>query len=286
MRRVFGAGHYQYEVVENWGRSGERPKLGLVSSVAVDSQDNVYVFQRSPEAVMLVFDPDGTLKRTWGQDIFVEPHGVWIGPDDTVYTADSLDHTVRCFTGAGELLWTLGTPGQTGSPGLPFNRPTWAVVAPSGELYVSDGYGQNRWHRFDAERRLLNSWGETGSGPGQFLLPHAVWVDRNNRVYVIDRTNHRIQHFTPDGEYLTEWTGMASPNQLFIDRHDTVYIAQGGRRIDVMTLDGTLVCSWGEEGELPGQFRDAPHSIWADSHGDLYISEVMGDDRLQKFVRK
>ena len=99
MRRVFGAGDYQYEVVENWGRSGERPKLGLVSSVAVDSQDNVYVFQRSPEAVMLVFDPDGTLMRTWGQDIFVEPHGVWIGPDDTIYTADSLDHTVRCFTG-------------------------------------------------------------------------------------------------------------------------------------------------------------------------------------------
>ena len=69
---------------------------------------------------MLVFDPDGTLMRTWGQDIFVEPHGVWIGPDDTIYTADSLDHTVRCFTAAGELLWTLGTPGQTGSPGLPF----------------------------------------------------------------------------------------------------------------------------------------------------------------------
>ena len=111
-------------------------------------------------------------------------------------------------------------------------------------------------------------------------------MDRNNRVYVIDRTNHRIQHFTPDGEYLTEWTGMASPNQLFIDRHDTVYIAQGGRRIDVMTLDGTLVCNWGEEGDQPGQFRDAPHSIWADSRGDLYISEVMGDDRLQKFVRK
>ena len=286
MSQVFGAGDYQYEVVENWGRSGERPKLGLVSSVAVDSQDNVYVFQRSPEAVMLVFDPDGTLKRTWGQDIFVEPHGVWIGPDDTIYTADSLDHTVRCFTGAGELLWTLGTPGQTGSPGLPFNRPTWAVVAPSGELYVSDGYGQNRWHRFDSERRLLNSWGETGSGPGQFLLPHAVWVDRDNQVYVIDRTNQRVQLFTLEGEYLTEWTEMPSPNQLFIGEDDTVYIAQGARRIDVMTLEGDLLSSWGEEGELPGQFLGAPHSIWADSHSDLYVSEVGADDRLQKFVRK
>ena len=76
MSRVFGAGDYRYEVAENWGRSQERPRFGLVSSVAVDSQDNVYVFHRSPEVVMLVFDSSGKLMRSWGQDIFEQPHGV------------------------------------------------------------------------------------------------------------------------------------------------------------------------------------------------------------------
>ena len=204
MSSQFGGGDYRYEVAENWGRSQEWPRFGVVSSAAVDSQDNVYVFQRTPEGLIIVFDRQGNFLRSWGAGTFVEAHGIWIGPDDTIYTADSLDHTVRRFTSDGELIWTLGTPGQTGNPGSPFNRPTWAVVAPSGDLYVSDGYGQNRWHRFDSDRRLLDSWGETGSGPGQFLLPHAVWVDRNNRVYVLDRANLRIQIFTsgrrvPDG---------------------------------------------------------------------------------------
>lgn len=286
MSQLFGTGDYRYEVAEGWGRSEQWPRFGVVSSAAVDSQDNVYVFQRFPQGQIVVFDREGNFLRSWGAGTFVEAHGVWIGPDDTIYTADSLDHTVRRYTADGELIWTLGTSGKTGSPGAPFNRPTWAVVAPSGDLYVSDGYGQNRWHRFDSERRLLNSWGETGSGPGQFLLPHAVWVDRNNRVYVLDRTNLRIQLFTPDGEYLTEWTGMPSPNQLFIGDDDTAYIAHGARRIDVMTMEGDLLSSWGEEGDLPGQFPGAPHSIWGDSHGDLYVCEVGTEDGLQKFVRK
>ncbi|MBI2940251.1 MAG: hypothetical protein HYY04_07395 [Chloroflexi bacterium] len=286
MKRTFGDGDYRYEVVEGWGRGPERPRLGLVSSIAVDSRDQVYVFQRLPDPAMLVYDRNGTLVRSWGQDVFQIPHGVWIGPDDAVYTTDTGDHTVRRFTPSGELLGTLGTPGQTGAPGLPFNKPTWAVVAPSGDLYVSDGYGQNRWHRLGADGHLLGSWGETGSGPGQFLLPHSVWVDRRGRALVTDRTNSRVEIFSPSGEYLAEWGGLLAPNQVFVSRDDTVYVAEGGGpRISVMTLDGAVLARWGERGEKPGQFRDAPHSVWADSRGNLYVSEVTGEDRFQKFRR-
>jgi hypothetical protein len=117
-------------------------------------------------------------------------------------------------------------------------------------------------------------------------LPHAIWVDRDGRVYVTDRTNHRVQLFSATGDYLSEWAGLRAPNQVFIDNDDTVYIAEGERRISVLTRDGTVLARWGETGEEPGQFRDSPHSLWADSHGDLYVSEVLGEDRLQKFVRR
>lgn len=286
MTRYVGDGDFQYEVVESWGRGPAGEGLGLVSSVAVDSDDRLFVFHRSPEPVMLIFDRDGTRLGSWGEDLFREPHGVWIGPDNAVFTTDGRDHTVRRFTRDGTLLQTWGTPNNVGSPGMPFNRPTWAVVGPAGDLFVSDGYGQNRWHRFGADGELLGSWGTTGSGPGEFLLPHAIWVDRAGRVYVTDRTNNRVQIFSPTGEYLTEWADLLSPNQVFIDTDDTVYIAEGGRRISVMSLDGTVLARWGEAGEEPGQFRDSPHSLWVDSRGDLYVSEVIGEDRLQKFARR
>ena len=221
MTRRFGDGDYRYDVVEHWGRGSTGARLGLVSSIAVDSEDRVYVFQRLPAPVMLVFASDGTRLGSWG-----------------------------------------------------------------GDLFVSDGYGQNRWHRFGVDGALLGSWGRTGSGPGEFRLPHAIWVDRDSRVYVTDRTNNRVQIFSPTGDYLTEWSGLRSPNQVFIDDDDTVYVAEGDRRISVLSRDGAVLARWGEAGAEPGQFRDSPHSIWADSRGDLYVSEVLGDDRLQKFVRR
>ena len=286
MTRLVGSGQYQYEVVEHWGRGAAGADLGLVSSVAVDSDDSVFVFQRSPEPLMLVFDRDGTRLGSWGEGLFREPHGVWIGPDDTVFTADSRDHTVRRFSRDGRPMQTWGTANGVGPPDMPFNRPTWAVVGPSGDLFVSDGYGQNRWHRLSIDGELLGSWGAPGSGPGEFLLPHAIWVDRDGRVYVTDRTNNRVQIFSPAGDYLTEWPNLLSPDQVFIDRDDTVYIAEGGRRISVLSPDGTLLARWGEAGDEPGQFRDHPHSIWVDSRGDLYVSEVVGAGRLQKFARR
>jgi hypothetical protein len=84
---------------------------------------------------------------------------------------------------------------------------------------------------------------------------------------------------------LTEWTGLGEPNQVFIE-DDTAYIAEGDGRISILSLDGAVLAQWGEAGEEPGQFRNNPHSIWTDSRGDLYISEVLGDDRLQKFARR
>lgn len=280
-----GSGNFVYAPVEGWGIGPAGHELGLVSAVATDSRDRVYIFNRPPAAAILIFDRDGAFIESWGQDIFTAPHSIWIDAADHLYLTDTGDHTLRRCTADGRVLQVWGTPGQPGAPGAPFNRPTWAMTGPSGALYVTDGYGQSRVHKFASSGELLLSWGEPGSGPGQFGLPHAVWVDRDERVYVVDRENHRIQIFDSDGGYLNEWGGFERPQGIYVGADDIVYIAEARPRISILTLDGEVLSEWGEAGDAPGQFKQFPHALWVDSHGDLYVGEVTGHRLFQKFAR-
>ena len=203
---TFGSGEFTYEVADGWAKRPRKWPFVEVAGVAVDSKDQVCVFSRSAHPVT-VFDRDGNFLDWWGGDIFDIPHGIHTGPDDTVYCADTGDHTVRIFTPEGKLLQTLGTenlnaPEQSGKP---FNRPTHlAVDLRTGDWYISDGYGNSRIHKYSPDGHLISGWGEPGSGPGQFQTPHSVCLDRYSRVYVCDRTNNRIQIFTTAGEFITQ----------------------------------------------------------------------------------
>lgn len=299
----------RYALAEGWE---QLPKKGYkhrsVADVAVDSRDRVYLFTRDDNRV-IVYERNGTFVTAWGDGRFRgRAHGITIGPDDSVYCVNDLDHTVRKFTPGGELLMTLGTvdmPSDTGydrskktqaeknasiaRSGPPFNRPTKVAVAASGELYVSDGYGNARVHRFTADGRLMQSCGEPGTGPGQFMVPHGIAVAADGRVLVADRDNDRIQIFTRDGEYLQEWTGLSRPTSLFIDRTGLLYVTEVGwafdpdaappggvddmpLRVSVLDEKGSVVARWesAEGGDL-GKFVP-PHGICVDSHGDLYLA--------------
>jgi hypothetical protein len=218
---------------------------------------------------------------------------------------------VRKFTTAGELLMTLGDterPSETGfklnvSPVCcaagPFNMVTNAAMGPDGDLYISDGYGNARVHRFAADGTLKASWGEPGSGPGQFNLPHSIVVDRSGRVFVADRENSRIQIFSAAGEFLDQWTWVNRPCDLFLDEQENLYIAELGwsvppanvvhykmmqhaplghdpvARVTIADLDGNVQARiGGPRPVLPGNFIQ-PHGIWADSRGDFYVGEVV-----------
>ena len=277
---------FEYKVVEGWGQGpGGRVFGGVTPAVATDSSDRVYIARRDPPAI-LVYDREGNFLTSWGEDLFKNPHSVWFNEQDQLYVADVDDHTVRKLDTDGQVLQTLGTPDAVGAPGQPFNRPTWAVEAPGGDIYVSDGYGQFRVHRFSADGTLLKSWGEEGTGPGQFALPHCLRVDSRGRVLVLDRENRRMQIFDAEGTYEGEWPDLDGPNDLYIDGDDNVFVAEGRYRIRVFDLDGELLGRWGEQGDAPGQFANGPHGLWLDSHGDLYVAEVpFLDNRLQKFAR-
>ena len=283
---AFGAGTHIYEVQEGWGQLPEGWAFGWIPAVAVDSQDRVYVYSRS-EHPMVVFDREGNFLTSWGDDILKDAHGIFIDAADNIYCTERETHCVRKFTSDGELLMTLGTPDQP-ADGTPFNLPTDLALGPDGEMFVSDGYGNARIHKYSPDGELIKSWGTPGDGPGEFDLPHCVRVDPRHRVMVADRSNNRIQFFTLDGEYIEEWGDFRQPDTIFIDDEETVYIAELDQRVTILTLDGEIIAQWGSErgSTVPGEFFACPHGIWVDSHDDLYVGEVQADGRLQKFIRQ
>ncbi len=283
---VFGSGNYTYEVVEGWGGGTNGRSLGVVSSMAVDSQDRVHVIDRDPNPAIVVYDRDGRFLYDWGQDVFKVPHSIWISEDDIIYMADVLLHTVMSFTLDGKMLSILGTPEKPAELGKPFNSPTWAVLGLNDDLYVTDGYGQHYAHRFSIDGELLCTWGGYGNAPGQFDTPHCVRVDKDGRVLIVDRGNSRVQIFDTEGRYLESWDHLLAANDLYIDKDDIVYLAEAPGRVSILNLDGEVLSQWGGKGESPGLFEDAPHGIWVDSHGDVYVCEVpFVHNRIQKYRR-
>ncbi|TMH55175.1 MAG: hypothetical protein E6H53_17440, partial [Betaproteobacteria bacterium] len=175
MSVALGTGEFTYRVVDDWAKLPLGWRLGDVAAVAVDRRDQVYVFHRR-EHPLIVFDRDGNYLRSWGDGIFHRPHGIHLGPDDSLYLTDDGDHTVRKCTLDGKVLLTIGVPGEPAPfmSGEPFRRCTHTALSPRGEIYVSDGYGNARVHKYAADGRRLAAWGEPGSDPGQFNLPHNI----------------------------------------------------------------------------------------------------------------
>ena len=190
-----GEGGFKYKVAVNWETVPPGYAWREVAAVAAASKDNVYVFNRGPHP-MIVFDSDGNFLKSWGENVFSRPHGVSVGPNDTLYCTDDGDHTVRQCTLDGKVLMTIGVPGKPAEyqSGQPFNRCTHVALDPkTGELYVSDGYGNSRIHKFTPDGNLLFSWGGPGTDPGEFNIPHNIATDNDGYVYVADRESHRVQ---------------------------------------------------------------------------------------------
>ncbi|MCO5091686.1 peptidyl-alpha-hydroxyglycine alpha-amidating lyase family protein [Bosea sp. (in: a-proteobacteria)] len=291
MATVLGSGSYRYEPQENWAKLPEGWALGEVAAVAVDDRDRVYVFNRS-ERPMMVFDRDGNFLSTWGADLFKWPHGLHIGPDQSIYCTDEGSHTVCKCSLDGKLQLRIGTPGQSAPrmSGKPFNRCTHTALSPSGEIYVTDGYGNASVHKYAPDGTWLLSWGMPGTDRGQFNLPHNIVCDADGWVYVADRENHRIQIFDGNGRYEGQWNNLHRPSALFMTpgpcpicfvgeigpylavNRDTPNL---GPRISILDKGEVVgrLDSQGGPGTGAAQFT-SPHGLALDSRGDLYVGEV------------
>lgn len=292
MSVVLGQAEHSYRVDEGWGRLPEGWTLGDVAAVGVDARDFVYVFHRGPHP-MIVFDRDGNFVRSWGDGTFSRPHGISMAPDGTIFCTDDGDHSVRQCTLDGKVLMTIGTPGRPSRAhgGQPFCRCTHTAHSPQGDIYVSDGYGNARVHKFAPDGRHLFSWGGPGTGPGEFNLPHNIACDEDGLVYVADRENHRVQVFDGDGRYVAQWTDLHRPSAFFMTRGPCPLCYAGeigpyleanrgwpnvGPRISILSREGRVLARLAREpaaGAGPGQFI-SPHGIAVDSRGDIYVGEV------------
>src|SRR5439155_8515447 len=179
-----GSGDYRYEVIEGWGKLPDGWTFREVAAVALDKKDQIYAFTRGQHPI-IVFDRDGNFLRSWGEGTFKRAHGATMGPDETIYLTDNGDHTVRKCTLDGKVLFTLGVPAKPApyQSGEPFNRCTHVAFSPKGEIYVSDGYGNSRVHKYSLDGKLLFSWGEPGCDPGQFNIVHNICTDKDGWVY-------------------------------------------------------------------------------------------------------
>ena len=291
MTVILGEGQYRYEVRNDWAKLPDGWSFTDVAAVAVDHNDHVYAFNRG-EHPMIVFDRDGNFLRSWGEGVFKNAHGIHIGRDGTLWCTDDGDHTVRQVTPEGKVLLTLGLAGKPAAymSGDPFHRCTHTAQSPQGDIYVSDGYGNARVHKYSPDGKLLFSWGEPGTDPGQFNIAHNICCDADGWVYVADRENHRVQVFDQNGKYETQWGNMHRPCGLCMCAAGTsnFYIGELGPgmnvnkdmpnigpRVSIVSNQGQTIARIGHlgPGTAPNQFL-APHGLAVDRHGDIYVGEV------------
>ena len=284
--QIVGSGDHRYEVVPSWPKMPKYWSFGQASDVAVNSRDEVHIFSRGAHP-LTIWDTDGILVSSWGEGTTSgNGHGIYIAPNDNVWLVDANYHIASEHTPDGRLLRTLGkklSPSPT-YVGRPFNMPTGLALAANGEIFVSDGYGSRRVHKFSPDGELLLSWGKPGEGPGEFALLHNIWVDENSRVFICDRENDRIQIFDDQGNFLQQWTDLQMPGDIWM-RDKKVYVVEqgGGCAVGIWTLDGDLITRWrGSEGPGKGTL-DSGHGICVDIQGSIYVTELSG--LVRKFQR-
>ncbi|MDA0677074.1 MAG: peptidyl-alpha-hydroxyglycine alpha-amidating lyase family protein [Chloroflexi bacterium] len=301
-----------FEPVPGWAKIPHGFWLREATAVTVGPDDRVYVFNRGNMPI-LVFDPNGNVVDHWGNDNppedvvvrrdsygnalqfwntwFKRTHAISTDHEGNLWLVDDVGCQIHKMSVTGEFLLTIGTGEQAPrESGKPFNRPTDVVVSKkTGEVFISDGYGNSRIHRYSPEGEFISSFGESGTAPGQFSLPHNLALLDDEEIVVCDRENYRVQVFSLDGEFHREWrahkavavevVGSGADARIYVAEQGPPPVQQGvarlGNRMDVFNRDGALITHFGAEhyGQEPNQFL-WPHSVAVDSHGDVYVAEV------------
>jgi len=293
-----------YRTIDHWLQWPASARvLGNMSWVDVDAEGNVWAAERCGQNdctgrdgidPILQFDSSGRPLRGFGAGRFVWPHGLHIDRDGNIWVTDGRGNAERGFqvlkfSPAGQLLMTLGKAGVSGSDPDLFSGPTDVVVAPDGSIFVTDGHevdSNNRVVKYSADGKYLLSWGGTGSGQGQFLVPHAIAMDSTGRVFVADRDNNRIQIFDQDGHFLESWTQFGRPSGLHIAADDTVYVSDNQsndernpgvvRGIRIGSARDGVVRAFVPDPDFDprGSQETSAHGLSADSFGNVYGAEV------------
>jgi hypothetical protein len=331
-----------YQSIAPWGKLPQGRTWGALNAVGIDRDgESVWVAYRcgaNPEIPpgasafaydscagstlppVLKFDASGNVVKSFGAGLFIFPHKVYVDRDGNVWVADQRGanerelakfpgekgkgHTVVKFSPDGKVLLTLGKAGVAGNPPDALTEPTSVLVAPSGDIFISEGHsGQSdnappntvaRVSKFTKDGKFIKSFGKLGSGPGEFRTPHDLAMDSQGRLFVADRGNMRIQILDQDGKYLAEWKQFSRPSGVYI-RNDMIYVADSesngvaphpgwkrGIRIGSVK-DGNVMYRIPDPLEMKG--TSAAEGVAVDTKGNVYGGEV-GPRQLAKHVKR
>ena len=271
------------------------------ASVAATPRGSILVLHRGAHPI-IEFESSGKFVRSWGDGMFSEgkvaaipeahwtagkshysavygpagcascgAHSVRLDPQGNIWVVDAPGHVVYKLGPDGKETMRLGTRNVSGTDTSHFNLPTDVAFGPSGDIYVTDGYGSARVVRYSPDGKYVLQWGTRGTGAGEFGLPHNLAIDRQGRVYVTDRDNQRIEVFDANGKFLSQWTGTGGISGLAITKDQRIWTGGVLRQ-----LDGTIV------GNLPG--NPGGHGVAVTDAGDVYIAQLTGV--VQKFVEQ
>ena len=301
-----------YVEVPNWLEPPENRAMGAVSWAHTDADGNLWIVERCGQNTCVdrdeyspihVYEPSGRWIRSLGKGLFTWPHGIYIDRDGNIWVTDARGdgergHQVFKLTPDGEILMTLGEAGVAGSDDYQFNGPTDVVVAPNGDVFVTDGHepeSNNRVLKFSADGEFIMSWGATGSGPGEFLVPHAIAMDSTGRLFVADRSNSRVQIFDQHGTFLEEWRQFGRATGLYIATDDMIYVSDNqsdtarnpgfvrGIRIG-STTDGVVSAFIPLPNFDPSvSAAVGAHGLTANEGGEIFGAEV-GATTVRKYV--
>ncbi len=277
-----------HQLVNDWAKLPKGWNFGETSGVATDKQDNVWVFTRGMHPVMQ-FDRTGKFLQAWPDIKIVSSHGIRVDPDGNVWLIDVKGHVViKCNT-EGRVLMIVGNrqgvAGNNDSKDA-FNEPTGIAFDKQGNFYVSDGYVNARVIKFNKDGEYITHWGKKGTGDGEFNLVHDVCFDSQERLYVADRNNQRIQIFDTNGKFLGKWTDIGAPWGIaYSAKENCIYMCDGvNNRIVKLNMDGQVIGTLSGYGKSPGKL-DFAHNMALDSTGTLYVAEIK-NWRVQKFAGK
>lgn len=264
---VVALGDRRYRVERPFG-SWPRNE-GFVTDVAVDARGHVFVGLRhdpltqADDPRIIELSPDGAHLRGWGGTLVADTHLLTIGPDGDLLVVDRDMHEIIICRPSGE---RIGGLGERGRPLRPFNHPSDVAVAPSGLVFVSDGYAAHRVHRFDRAGSYLGAFGGVGREPGLFMEPHALWAFGDGRVAVVDRCNDRVQVFSEEGELQAVWNDFYRPVAIWGDAEGNAYVVDSVPRLHL--IDGG-----GKRLGLCRPVLNGAHGIYGNARGDLFLAE-------------
>ena len=304
-----------YRTTRDWGELPRGVKWAAVTAIEPSPDGTLYVIHRCfanscagrSEAPILKYDAGGKLLKSWGEGMFIFPHGATVDRDGNLWLTDARGengkgHQVFKFSPEGKVLMTLGRAGVSGSGPELFDQPTDVVVAPNGDIFVTDSHRNgknNRVVRFTKDGKFVKEWGKKGSGRGELSEPHTIAMDSRGRLFVGDRENNRIQIFDQNGGYVAEWRQFGRPSGIAIAKDDTIYVADSesgpdtgahelpgirkGIRIG-SAKDGT-VTAFIEDMEPTTPDHSGAEGVGVDAQGNVY-GGVVRRQMLERHVKK